>query len=189
MAEQASRRNVIGRLRVLARLAVVGAMVMCASVFTGGVAHAATFSHVTNRGTGLCLDAVNGDDGITLLLVHCFNVSNEGWSRNPVAKVTDHRSGGCMCEYWAYDLVNQGSGKCATAIVGSTTVTQATCDTSNTLQWWRDIAVTLNGGSLVHLLLNETGGCLEAPSGSVDGSPVELGTSGCGGTATKQWTY
>ena len=81
LAEQVSTRAAIVKLKVYARLVVVGAMAIILSVSTGGVANASSFAPIINRELE-CLDAVNEANGITLLQVHCFNVSNEEWDHD-----------------------------------------------------------------------------------------------------------
>lgn len=186
LTEQVSTRAAIAGWRGLARLVVAGAMaiILCASA--GGVAHASNFAPIINRGAG-CLDAVNEADGITLLQVHCFNVSNEMWDNHFVGQSTDHRTGSCMCTVNIYELINKGSGKCATAITGSTTVTQAACS-SDVHQWWVEHSAVLNGGRVVTIIQSFDLRCLEVVD-TTDGSPVALVQEGCGGLATQQWTF
>lgn len=187
LAEQVSTRAAIVKLRGLARLVVVGAMAIILSVSTGGVANASSFAPIINRGAG-CLDAVNEADGITLLQVHCFNVSNEEWDNHFVGSVTDHRTGSCMCTVNIFELINQGSGKCATAITDSTIVTQAACSSDFRPQWWVEHAKVLNNGTVVTIIQSFDLRCLEVVD-TTDGSPVSLVHEGCGGLTTQQWTF
>lgn len=187
MTEQVSTRAAIVRLKGLARLVAVGAMAIILSVSAGGVANASSFAPIINRGAG-CLDAVNEADGISLLQVHCFNVSNEMWDNHFLGSATDHRTGSCMCTVNIYELINKGSGKCATAITGSTIVTQAACTSDFRPQWWIEHSQVLNNGTVVTVIQSFDLRCLEVVN-TTDGSPVSLVQEGCGGIATQQWTF